>query len=653
MKQKITSLKPLIITLTLLLSCSFLNAQTPVFHFNFDGNLNDQSSNATSLTPQGTFSPVYVDDRNSNANSALDFPGVNGDFLASNFNGITGTSARSISAWVKTNFTSSGRLTIVSWGTNASEKMFNVMIEKGAIRLEAGSSNVKTAENLLNDDKWHHLAVTFTEADTLLNQCKIYIDGTEVAIATNFNGIRVINTDATTVRIGQAIYGTSHFFRSGALDDIRIYDTALTSSEVLTVAGISASAKPIADFTLSSTSPSADDIITLTDASKNEPTTYLWDFGSSDAIGDITAKSPLVSYSTAGTYTVSLTVSNTGGSDTVTKTDVITVSANSGSGVLQAQYNFNGDVNDSSTYARNLVATGSFTVTYENDNNANASSALTNSGVSEDHLISGYGGVSGTNERTIAAWFKTTGNSREPIISYGTNSSGKMFNVMIDGSTDAGGLGLTGVPRIEGGASSLKTIDSGLNDGNWHHIAVTYNPIDGDKLSDCKIYVDGVLSTNSGDNATSTNAGSGLSFNATSTVINTKPANFLKIGAAIYSSFAFDGALDDVRIYDKALTAAEITAVKNNTTLSLENNITSNEFLYYPNPAKDIITIKSTFSFDSKIELYSILGSKIKPAIIQKNNNLLQLDVNKLATGIYTLVIINDKNSESFKFIKK
>ncbi|MDD1701300.1 MAG: PQQ-binding-like beta-propeller repeat protein [Methanoregula sp.] len=66
--------------------------------------------------------------------------------------------------------------------------------------------------------------------------------------------------------------------------------------------------------------------VTFTDQSTGTlPLTYAWDF-TNDGVIDSTAENPSHEYSTAGTYTVNLTVTNTAGSDSEVKTDFITVS---------------------------------------------------------------------------------------------------------------------------------------------------------------------------------------------------------------------------------------------------------------------------------------------------------------------------------------
>jgi len=80
--------------------------------------------------------------------------------------------------------------------------------------------------------------------------------------------------------------------------------------------------KPVANFTSSVTSGKAPLNVKFTDTSTGTASGWIWDFGdgSKSFVEDPTHK-----YSKAGTYTVSLTVKNASGSNTVTKTDYIKV----------------------------------------------------------------------------------------------------------------------------------------------------------------------------------------------------------------------------------------------------------------------------------------------------------------------------------------
>lgn len=79
---------------------------------------------------------------------------------------------------------------------------------------------------------------------------------------------------------------------------------------------------PTCDFIADVTSGAAPLTVNFTDLSMDSVDTWSWDFGDG---GVSSEENPSYDYSTPGTYTVSLTVSGPGGSDSHTKTDYITV----------------------------------------------------------------------------------------------------------------------------------------------------------------------------------------------------------------------------------------------------------------------------------------------------------------------------------------
>jgi len=89
-------------------------------------------------------------------------------------------------------------------------------------------------------------------------------------------------------------------------------------------------AAPEADFEADNLTPTTIDTVNFTDLSVNDPTTWLWEITPStfDFIEgtDENSQNPVCIFNAAGLYTVSLTATNDGGSDTETKDDYINVS---------------------------------------------------------------------------------------------------------------------------------------------------------------------------------------------------------------------------------------------------------------------------------------------------------------------------------------
>lgn len=84
------------------------------------------------------------------------------------------------------------------------------------------------------------------------------------------------------------------------------------------------SSLPEANFTASETTIEEGESITFTDASTNDPTSWVWTFDGG-APATSTEQNPTVSYALSGTYDVTLTATNAGGDGTITKTGYITV----------------------------------------------------------------------------------------------------------------------------------------------------------------------------------------------------------------------------------------------------------------------------------------------------------------------------------------
>jgi parallel beta-helix repeat protein len=82
---------------------------------------------------------------------------------------------------------------------------------------------------------------------------------------------------------------------------------------------------PVADFSYTPKSGSAPFIVAFTDKSIKSPTSWRWDFNNDGTI-DSTVQNPSYTYRNTGTYSVSLTVSNSFGNDTILRENIITVS---------------------------------------------------------------------------------------------------------------------------------------------------------------------------------------------------------------------------------------------------------------------------------------------------------------------------------------
>ncbi len=124
--------------------------------------------------------------------------------------------------------------------------------------------------------------------------------------------------NTTTYTVPNLVEGATYHFAATA------YDASHTESGYSNDASATVPySAPVAQFTASTTSGTAPLALNFTSTSTGTITTYAWNFG--DA-GTSSVQNPSHVYAAAGVYTVSLTVSGPGGSNTQTRTNYITVS---------------------------------------------------------------------------------------------------------------------------------------------------------------------------------------------------------------------------------------------------------------------------------------------------------------------------------------
>lgn len=167
-----------------------------------------------------------------------------------------------------------------------------------------------------------------------------------------------------------------------------------------------------------------------------------------------------------------------------------------------------------------------------------SSNALHFDGVN-DFVATTCDGVSGNGARTVEAWINTTANCvpnaggiQQVILDWGTFVTGGRFTLNLLWSNSV---------RIEVGGSGLSG-STAINDGQWHHVAASYDP--SVAVNKFKLYIDGQLETQ-GNITTAVNTGSQYN---------------VRIGKRTDDVNHFEGAIDEVRIWDAVRTSAEIAA---------------------------------------------------------------------------------------------
>lgn len=274
---------------------------------------------------------------------------------------------------------------------------------------------------------------------------------------------------------------------------------------------------------------------------------------------------------------------------------------------LVAYYKFDGTLLDETVNAYNLMASSGFTPAFVTGKEG---AAISGFGISDFLHTTKNLSISGNDSRTFAAWVKTgadeseSGTSRA-ILAHGANEIKAKFNLLISG------------PITRSDPRPVSSIGaSPLNTDDWKHVVVTYTN------NMATLYVDGkkeILSAGSND------------FGAAGINTTLSP---LYIGNDADSSgkSGFEGAIDDVRIYDKGLTAEQVLKLFNGIPLSLnELQSSKTQINAYPNPVKTLL------SFDADdvafVSVYDVHGKKITEYKTIKNG----INLDTLTKGIYLL----------------
>jgi hypothetical protein len=227
---------------------------------------------------------------------------------------------------------------------------------------------------------------------------------------------------------------------------------------------------------------------------------------------------------------------------------------------------FNGNANDESGNGNNGIINGTILTADRIGNQASAYDF--NSGNSI--VLPNGSNIQGNNPRTISFWMKPeiTNTATYTIYKGGTNGNGNDFTIWLRKN-----IGNTYQLYIRRFVDDVVT-DSIPIDLNWGHYSIVY---DGTVNSNIKFFMNGIEHTGRAS------AGSGLNFNTAST----QPEfghNIDQLGVHRY----FDGILDDIAIWNRALTQQEITDLYNS--VNCDNNTTIT-------PATSILSTGSTAIF--------------------------------------------------------
>ena len=251
-----------------------------------------------------------------------------------------------------------------------------------------------------------------------------------------------------------------------------------------------------------------------------------------------------LSYNPTANYSGSATL-------TITSLDNTLVSLNIDAN-LQARYTFEGNANDvASGTAQNGTLTNGATIVTDGTRGQVLSLDGGNDFVDLSTHTADFAGYT---QGTISGWIKSTG-TFETIFSISDTADTGSYAALFLGAS-----GYLTYEVRENGVLQLAVYksDIAINDGNWHHVAVTIGP------SGNSLYVDGVLATAGQLTYDAGSASTQRFFSSVSSL------DSMAIGRNQDSSggkWYTTGSLDDVRLYNRVLGATEVATLANDLNL--------------------------------------------------------------------------------------
>lgn len=195
-----------------------------VGHWKFDEGEGTTAYDASGNDNHGTLvnGPIRTDGK---VGGALNFDGSN-DYVEVDDNSIFAGDSVTISFWFKSTMTSSGSLVWKERIGSGGSYWIRMEPESNQIRVlfrdsSNNSANITTSQ-IYNNGEWHYFVVTYNGSSG-----QIYVDNEEDG--STFDSIYSWDSDES-LYIG-AQWGTESFF-NGQIDDVRIYNRALSPEEI-------------------------------------------------------------------------------------------------------------------------------------------------------------------------------------------------------------------------------------------------------------------------------------------------------------------------------------------------------------------------------------------------------------------------------------
>jgi PKD repeat protein len=278
----------------------------------------------------GTLNSVSAaNDRSNTAGSAVAFSGSSASYISlPNDPLLKPANAISVSGWYKLDVTNVNMTLVFTKNVYSSYfTAYGIAAENTtngykfrACRQDGVGSDFAVSTTVPQANTWYH--VVFCIDNTSM---KLYVNGNLETTVTN--NISSFNYDSTRdIILGGNNESNFNQPYSGSIDNVRIYSRVITPAEVDLLYKYDAPCVgnvPNSLFAIPSQVICPKQPVNFYDQSSNSPLTWSWQVGAGGSVSSATVANPVITFSTAGTYTVSLTTTNQYGTGNVKTMQVL------------------------------------------------------------------------------------------------------------------------------------------------------------------------------------------------------------------------------------------------------------------------------------------------------------------------------------------
>jgi hypothetical protein len=162
---------------------------------------------------------------------AIQFDGVDDYVDTSNITALNRLTSQTVCAWVKLDNAALTNQSVMSKISGSTGLFFQTWINSSIAYGYHGSNFVKSQTGVLQSNTWQYWCGVYDNS-LVTNKHKIYLDGNPLTLISNGTPDSVVNTGSNTENFQINKLNSYNRWLKGSIDDVRVYNRALTQQEI-------------------------------------------------------------------------------------------------------------------------------------------------------------------------------------------------------------------------------------------------------------------------------------------------------------------------------------------------------------------------------------------------------------------------------------